>query len=133
MRASLAHAGENHAMAADPYAERLARVRQRFVTTLESKIEDTYADLPKLSGGGADVSGTLEETCRRIHGIVGIGPTVGFAATGKAAKSVENVLLGPQRAARSLAPNELDAFRKALHMLRETARRELQSTFTNWR
>ena len=120
-------------MPADPYAERLAKVRQRFVTTLESKIEDTYADLPKLSGGGTDVTGTMEETYRRIHGIVGIGPSVGFTATGKAARSVENVLLEPQRAARGLAPNEIDAFRKALHMLRETARQELQTTFTNWR
>jgi chemotaxis protein histidine kinase CheA len=133
MRASLAHAGEDHAMPADPYAERLAKVRQRFVTTLESKIEDTYADLPKLSGGGTDVTGAMEETYRRIHGIVGIGPTVGFTATGKAARSVENVLLEPQRAARGLAPNEIDAFRKALHMLRETARQELQTTFMNWR
>jgi hypothetical protein len=120
-------------MPADPFTERLARVRQRFVTTLESKIEDTYTDLPKISGDGPDVTATLDETYRRIHGIVGIGPTVGFAATGKAAKTVECVLLGPYRAARGLIPNEIDALRKALHALREAAQQELQSTFTSWR
>jgi recombinational DNA repair ATPase RecF len=37
-------------MAVDPFAERLARVRQRFVSALESKIEDTYAAIPDLLG-----------------------------------------------------------------------------------
>lgn len=120
-------------MPADPFTERLARVRQRFVTTLESKIEDTYIDLPNISGNGPGVAATLDETYRRIHGIVGVGPTVGFPATGKAAKTVEYVLLGPHRAARGLIPNEIDALRKALHALRETAQQELQSTFTSWR
>lgn len=118
-------------MTTDPFTERLARVRQRFITTLEGKIEDTYADLPKLTGEGA--ADAVGETYRRIHGIVGIGPTVGFAATGKAAKTVENVLIGPHRAARGLVANELDALRKALHALRTTAHQELQSTFANWR
>jgi len=58
-------------MSGDLFVERLAVVRQRFVSTLESKIEDTYAALPKLSGDGSDVIVTLEETYRRIHGIVG--------------------------------------------------------------
>ena len=40
-------------MAVDPYAERLARVRERFVSTLESKIKDTFAALPNLSGDAA--------------------------------------------------------------------------------
>ena len=120
-------------MAADLFAERLARVRQRFVSTLASKIEDTYAALPKLSGEGGDVTDTLEETYRRIHGIVGVGPSVGFVATGKAAKTVENVLLAPYRSTRGLASNEADALKKALQVLRETAQQELQTTSTNWR
>jgi hypothetical protein len=114
-------------MAADSFTERLARVHQRFASSLESRIEDTYADLPKLSGDGRDVITTLGETYRRIHGIVGIGPTVGFAATAKAARIVENVLLGPHSAARGLVANEVDALRKALYALREAARKELQT------
>jgi chemotaxis protein histidine kinase CheA len=108
-------------------------VRHRFISSLESKIEDTYADLPKLTGEGRDVIDALGETYRRIHGIVGVGPTVGFAATGKAARAVENVLLGPYRATRGLVATEVDAFRKALHALREAARQELQATYTSWR
>jgi chemotaxis protein histidine kinase CheA len=127
------YAGEEQAMSSDLFAERLARVRQRFISSLESKIEDTYAALPKLSGDGRDVTRALEETYRRIHGIVGVGPTVGFAATGKAARTVENVLLGPYRATRGLASTEADALTKALHVLREAARQELQTTYTNWR
>jgi chemotaxis protein histidine kinase CheA len=120
-------------MSGDLFVERLAVVRQCFVSTLESKIEDTYAALPKLSGDGSDVIVTLEETYRRIHGIVGVGQTVGFVAIGKAAKTVENVLLGPYRAARGLATNEAVELTKALHALRETARQELQTTNTNGR
>jgi hypothetical protein len=120
-------------MPIDLFAERLARVRQRFASSLESKIEDTYADLPKLCGDGHDVVDVLGETYRRIHGIVGVSPTVGFVATGKAAKTVENVLLGPYRATRGLLATEVDAFGKALHALRETARQELQATHTSGR
>jgi chemotaxis protein histidine kinase CheA len=120
-------------MAVDPFSERLARVRQRFVSTLESKIEDSYADLPKLSGQSHDVIDKLGETYRRIHGIVGVGPTVGFVETGKAAKTVENLLFGPYQAARGLVATEVDALKRALHVLREAAQREVQITYTNWR
>jgi chemotaxis protein histidine kinase CheA len=120
-------------MPADLFAERLARVRQRFASSLENKIEDTYADLPKLSGDGRDVTDTLRETYRRIHGIVGVAPTVGFVATGNAARTVENVLFGPYRATRGLVSNEAEALRKALHVLREAARQELQATYMNAR
>jgi hypothetical protein len=111
----------------DPYAERLARVRERFVTTIESKIETTCADLRKLCGTSPAVNEAVGEAYRRIHGIVGIGPTVGFAATGKAAKTVEDVLLAPHRSGRGLEPAEIDALRSALAALREAARMELQS------
>jgi chemotaxis protein histidine kinase CheA len=120
-------------MPADPFTERLARVRQRFVTTLESKIKDTYAELPKLSGNGPEAAATLDRTYRRMHGIVGIGLAVGFAATGKAAKTVEDMLRDPHRAARGLAADEIDALTTALNGLRETASRELQTILTNWR
>jgi len=46
-------------MAVDQFAERLARVRQRFVSALESKIEDTFAAIPDLSGETARVIAQL--------------------------------------------------------------------------
>jgi HPt (histidine-containing phosphotransfer) domain-containing protein len=130
MRARLGHFGES-IMTADLFTERLAQVRRRFVTTLEGKIADTFAELPRLSGNGSDVADRVEQSYRRIHGIVGIGPTVGFAATGKAAKTVENLLLVPHRAARGLVAQELDAVTQALEALQAAARQELQSTTTN--
>jgi hypothetical protein len=120
-------------MSADLFTERLARVRQRFAASLQSKIEDTYAALPKLCGDAPDITNTLGAAYRRIHGIVGVGPSVGFVATGQAAKAVEKVLVGPYRATRGLASYEADALEKALHVLREAAQLELQSNHTDGR
>jgi recombinational DNA repair ATPase RecF len=51
-------------MAVDPFAERLARVRQRFVSALESKIEDTYAAIPDLSG---EISAVIETALHALR------------------------------------------------------------------
>ena len=110
------------------FAERLSRVRQRFITSLESKITDSYEALPVLVGEGATVNDAVAETYRRIHGITGIAPSVGFADTGRAARDAEVVLLMPFRERRGLKETELDAFRKALHGLRDAAQHELQAT-----
>jgi hypothetical protein len=120
-------------MAVDHYAERLARVRQRFVSALESKIEDSYAAIPNLVGESAQVLEAVAETYRRMHGIVGIGPTVGFARTGRAARSVEHILMLPHQTERGLTIEEIASFKKGLHALRETAASELQSYYSNWR
>jgi hypothetical protein len=119
-------------MAVDPFAERLAKVRHRFVSALESKIEDAYTAIPRLSGTTSEVAEEVGEMYRRMHGLVGIGPTVGFAATGKAARGAENVLLAPHHAKRGLTAEEIDSFRKALHGLREAATRELQAFYSGW-
>ena len=116
-----------------PFAERLARVRQRFISALESKIEDVYAALPKLPGAGPDIVTVVEETYQRIHAIVGIGPTVGFIATGRAARTVENLLLPARSAGRGLTAEEINLFKKALQALREASQQELQSTYSGWR
>ena len=120
-------------MAVDAFTERLARVRERFVSALESKIEDTFAAIPALSGESEAVRETVAESYRRMHGIVGIGPTVGFAGTGRAARRVEYILLEPHHAGRGLTAEEITSFKKALHALRETAAGELQSFYSGWR
>jgi chemotaxis protein histidine kinase CheA len=120
-------------MALNGFAERLARVRQRFISGLESKIEDTYRDIPGLSQAAPAGAETVEEAYRRIHSLVGIGPTVGFARTGRAARSVEHILLMPQQAKRGLTNQEVDSFEKALHVLRETASSELQMFYSDLR
>ena len=117
----------------DPFTERLARVRARFISALESKIEDTYTSIPQLTGADTTAFTAVEESYRRIHGIVGVGPTVGFALTGSAARAVENILLRPRQAERGLTAEEMTSFRKALHALREAAARELQSFYAGCR
>jgi chemotaxis protein histidine kinase CheA len=112
----------------DEFAERLAKVRQRFVSSLPTKIDETYAALPHLAGDDVAVVPTVSETYRRIHGISGIGLTVGFTKTGQAARDLETVLLPPYRERRGLAAKELDDFKKALDALQEAAQRELLTT-----
>jgi len=114
-------------MAVNSFAERLARVRQRFVSTLDSKINDAYAAIPGLSDLTASTAGTaVERTYREIHGIVGIGPTVGFPASSRAARAVEDVLRGPYQDRRALTQDEITLYRKRLNALRESGTRELE-------
>ena len=105
-------------MQPDPFHDRLEAVRRRFASSLECKIKDTLAELPNLSGDGEAVVDAVAASYRRIHGICGVGAAVGFAVTGRAAKDVEDVLIGAFRARRGLAADEvarlkatLDAFR----------------------
>jgi chemotaxis protein histidine kinase CheA len=116
----------------DPFEQRLAKVRHRFASTLQGKIDDIYTDLPLLSGErkNADV---VEVCYRRVHGICGIGPTVGFVQTGRTARDAESVLLEAYRAHRPLTDSEAANFRKKLHVLREAAKSELQTTFSGLR
>jgi chemotaxis protein histidine kinase CheA len=113
-------------MVVNSFAERLARVRQRFVSMLDSKINDAYAALANLANTGAPTAiASVERTYREIHGIVGIGPTVGFPATSRAARGVEDVLRVPYQDGRGLTPDEIQLFKKRLSALREAATREL--------
>jgi hypothetical protein len=113
-------------MTLDPFTDRLERVRHRFVSTLEGKIEDAYAAIPRLADGLPAAAATVAELYLCMHGIVGIGPTVGFPATGGAARDVENVLRPPQRDKRGLSDQEILALQQRLQPLREAAKRELQ-------
>jgi chemotaxis protein histidine kinase CheA len=113
-------------MTVDAFADRLARVRHRFVSTLQGKIDDAYAAVPKLSDSAPEAAATVAEGNRCMHGIVGIGPTVGFPATGRAARDVEDVLREPYQNRRGLTDDEILKFKESLHALREAATRELK-------
>jgi chemotaxis protein histidine kinase CheA len=114
-------------MTADPFAERLARVQHRFVSTLETKIDDAYAAMPKLTDHDAEGVAAVDALYRSMHSVVGVGSTVGFPATGHAAHDLENVLRQAQLDGRALAADEIERFETCLHALREAATRELQS------
>lgn len=111
-------------MTADQFTERIAQIRQRFVSTLDGKIEAFYSALPSLS----DDCAAVEEAYRRIHGIVGVGKTVGFPGTGTAARDVEDVLMPAYRAGRGLNSQEIDALKTVLKALHEAAQEELNIT-----
>lgn len=114
-------------MDADVFAERLTKVRNRFTSTLESKLEETDAALAGLSDDGAAVVEAVAETYRRLHGIAGTGPTIGFPLTGQAARDAEAVLIAAYRDQRALTADEIANLQNALHALRQSATRELQA------
>ena len=120
-------------MAVDQFAERLAIVRHRFVSGLESKIEDTYHALPTMAGDTPAATKATAESFRRIHGIVGVGPTVGFPSSGRSARFAENVLLPAYQAERGLNADELLSFKKTLHALQTAVQAELQIAYSSWR
>ena len=117
-------------MTEDLFADRVAAVRQRFVSSLESKIARTAAALPDLCGLSGEAVAAVAEAYRAMHGIVGIGRTVGFPATGHAAHEVEDVLRPPYHAGRGLTADEILLLKFSLQALREVAARELQSCQT---
>ena len=117
-------------MQPDHFQERLEIVRKRFASSLESKINDTYAELPRLSEGDRKAFDAVSNAYRRIHGICGVGRTVGFPETGRAAKDVEDVLVAAYRGQRGLAAGEIARLEKTLGALATAAHAELRSAST---
>ena len=109
-------------MEPDEFAERLAVIRKRFATKLVTRINDTEAALPTLAGDAPGVTEAVATTHRCIHELCGIGPTVGFDATGRAARTMERILLEPSRSGRSLSAEEIAGLRAGLVELRNAAR-----------
>jgi hypothetical protein len=113
---------------ADQCDERLVAVRRRFASSLEGKINDTRAELPNFLEGGTGAVDSVANAYRRIHGICGVGAAIGFAATGRAARAVEDVLIAAYRGSRGLATAEIACLETALRELAGAAQSELHST-----
>ena len=111
----------------DEFNERIARIRQRFAAALPEKIDGSLVALSHLGKSDADAIETLVVTHRNLHEMCGIAPSVGFAATGIAARAAETVLREPAKAKRPLTPQEVADCRRAIEKLREAAQSELQS------
>jgi len=114
-------------MTADPFTERLTRVRARFALTLAGKIDESCAAIPHLADAEPAAPAAVAEVYRCVHGIVGVGPTVGFPGSGSAAHDVEDRLRLAQQERRGLTATEIELLTKSLQVLREIAARELQS------
>jgi len=111
----------------DVFQDRLEAVRQRFASSLAGKIRDTRSQLANLSGDADGVVDAVAATYRLVHGICGIGAAVGFAVTGRAAKDVEDVLVGAYRQQRGLAAEEVVRLVARLDALSAAAEAELGS------
>jgi hypothetical protein len=113
-------------MYADQFETRLARVRHRFATTLESKITDAVVSADRMTHGQGGVVKYVSDSYRQLHGICGIGATVGFAATGEAARAAEAALVQAFHEKRGLSEREVIGLKKALEQLRMAAASELR-------
>jgi hypothetical protein len=108
------------------FETRLAIVRHRFATTLESKIEDAFVSAEQMLCGDEGGIKKISQSYRCLHGISGIGPTVGFAATAEAARAAEGALMDAYHDSRGLTEAEALNLKKSLQRLRLAASSELR-------
>jgi chemotaxis protein histidine kinase CheA len=113
-------------MTIDAFADRLGRVRQRFVSTLQGKIDGAFESVAKVADVRPGATAAVGEIYRSMHGMVGVGQAVGFPITGRAAHDAEDTLRSAQHDGRGLRPDEVLLFKQRLSVLREAAMRELQ-------
>jgi hypothetical protein len=107
----------------DLFAERFAVVRKRFAAKLDARIDEIEATVPKLGPTG-DIE-ALAFAHRRAHDLCGVGPTMGYVVTGKAARSIERLLLTALKAQRALSESELERLRAGIAQLRTAASAEV--------
>jgi chemotaxis protein histidine kinase CheA len=107
------------------FNDRLDAVRNKFASSLESKINGFDAELPQLSSIGTSAVEAVVKVYRGVHAICGIAGSVGFPETGREAKKVEDVLLGAYRGQRALAAAELTRLGEALGVLAAVSQKEL--------
>jgi hypothetical protein len=116
-------------MHVDQFEMRLARVRHRFATTLESKISDMVVSAEHMSDGDRRALESVLRSHQELHSLCGIGPTVGFVATGDAASTAKNALIQAYLEKRAPTEGEVLRLKKALAKLREVAAAELRSMY----
>ena len=119
-------------MEPDEFSERLAIIRKRFAGKLVTRISDAEAALPILAGGAPDIAAAVATTHRSIHELCGIGATVGFDATGRAARVMERILLEASRNKRGLTADEVAGLRAGLDELRKAARSDSAAHGLAW-
>ena len=114
-------------MTADPFADRIAgcAIASRRRSPARSMKSALLFLVYQMSGRRR--RWRWREAYRCVHGIVGVGPTVGFPASANAAHHVEDFLRPPQQQQRGLTADEILLLTKTLKVLREVAARELQS------
>jgi chemotaxis protein histidine kinase CheA len=107
----------------DLFAERFAAVRARFAAKLDARIDEIESVVPRLGLDGDHEALALAH--RRAHDLCGVGPTMGYVVTGKAARSIEQLLLAAVKARRALDEDELARLRAGIVQLRAAATAEV--------
>ena len=101
---------------------------KRFAAKLGNRIAEIDAALPELTGEGGVVAAAVYTAHRKVHDLCGIGPTLGFNATGKAARVCEKIMLQASRGERGLNEQEMADLKEGLVALRAAAQSDMQTT-----
>ena len=109
----------------DLFADRMAAIRQRFIIKFNDRIDEIESAIPQPGRDGE--FHILALAHRQAHGLCGIGPTLGFVGTGKAARLIEQLLLPVVKAQRALAGDEIPRLREGITLLRSAANAEMAS------
>jgi hypothetical protein len=110
------------------FAERMAHIRVRFANKLIGQIQATSEFIDVLAEGVSGSVNAVADVYRQIHDICGIGPTIGFKATGAVARTLSDILIVPFRAKRGLTGAELAKLKGGLNSLRVALHTESDQT-----
>jgi chemotaxis protein histidine kinase CheA len=109
-------------MMSDLFIDRIAAVRRRFSAKLDARIDGIEAAAPELGEVDRDV---LAQAHRDAHHLCGVGATLGFFETGRAARSIEQLLLAAVKSERTLTNDEVSHLRDGITLLRSIASAEM--------
>jgi hypothetical protein len=115
------------------FVARIDRIRLRVVSKLAEKIREIDATMSFMAGDGDGAADAVASAYRWFHDVSGIGPIVGFEATGQHARLCAAVLIGSFRAQRGLSPDELALLTSGFETFRIAALNETHFTRINQR
>jgi hypothetical protein len=115
------HPQQEVPMQTDQFEMRVAKVRHRFASTLENKIEIAMVSADRLSRNDGSAMKHVSDSYRHLHSIYGVG-----AATGEAAHVAEAALFQAFQQKRALTEAEVLRLKTALARLRDVAALELR-------
>jgi hypothetical protein len=115
------------------FASRIDMIRARFVLKLADRIQQTDAALSQMADGESHAVDAVATAYRWFHDVSGIGPNLGFEATGLEARSCADILVNPFLTRRGLSPDELASLTDGLESVRIAALRETRPIESNQR
>ncbi len=105
-------------MADDTAAAALSDLREKFIRNSAGRLDDLTALVGVLAENPAD-AGALDETMRKLHGLVGLGATFGFNAVTTIARRAEIECQQVLSEARTASAELIDALGESVRLLRQ--------------